>query len=728
MERIGNLHSLLTTATNSTEANGKQNTELKSVMGDKTGGINPPQIIEEIERLKIIRKKYQSLEDTERCMTEWKAKGNLDLHQLESFVLGEIAQYGLKYIDFMKNDPDYSLTDLEGKKDDQRRLTNMLLFKIMKQFPVSMKDFKTKPWDLTSLFLLTGMTQRAVSTKLAVHFFLYGKSLLTLGTDRHLKYLEDALALRDLGCFALTELTHGSNVQGCITNAVFDEKRKNFVLYTPHERGIKFWIGNAAQTANMAVIAANLIVKGKDYGIHLFVVEIRDRVNHNLVPGVTLGDCGEKMGLNGVDNGFLAFRGLRVPREALLNKITDVDEFGTVTSKFDNKNKRFAVQLSALSDGRVKVGTMGCMVNIKCCCIALRFSTIRRQFGKDPYKEMPIIEYPSLRNRVFPLLAQAIVPIFASRKINNMWYENWQKVLDPKNKEMKELHGLISVIKPLTTTWTLETMSEVRQVMGGLGYSWYAEIPKMIADAHIMTTWEGDNTVLLQQVSKFIMKSYKKQMSGMGTSYNSLKYLGEEGIEDEKFEFNSPQDFRCPHLLLKLMKIRAKKAAIESAIFLASEMAKGLDPFNAWNRAIPFELDSAAKFFGELYIYEIAMQHILQCPEDRNKNFLTQLLIIFAVTRIKASFEYISQNISREHTKMMNELLLDIFEAIKYDAVLCFDGLMMEDEIVRSPFGSKTGNMYEQFLSKILTERDNFGKAPHWKEIVKARNGMKFDL
>ena len=112
----------------------------------------------------------------------------------------------------------------------------------------------------------------------------------------------------------------------------------------------------------MAVVAANLIVKGKDYGIHLFLVEIRDRATHNLIPGVTLGDCGDKMGLNGVDNGFIAFRGLRVPRDALLNKITDVDENGVVTSKFDNKNQRFAVQLSALSDGRAKVGTISCLV------------------------------------------------------------------------------------------------------------------------------------------------------------------------------------------------------------------------------------------------------------------------------------------------------------------------------------------------------------------------------
>ncbi len=697
--------------------------------GDPIHQKPPPPILEEIERLKIIRKKYQSLEDTERCMSEWKAQGNLDLGHLEQFVLGEIAQYSQKYLDFMRNDPDWTQTEYDQKsKDEQRRVTNLLLFKIIKKFPISMKDYKDKPWDLTTLFLLSALVHRSLSTKIAVHFFLYGKSILTLGTDKHLRYLENALSLKDLGCFALTELSHGSNVQGCITNAVFDEKRKNFVLYTPHERGMKFWIGNAAQTANMAVIAANLIVKGHDYGIHLFLVEIRDRVTHNVIPGVTIADCGEKMGLNGVDNGLIAFRGLRVPRDALLNRITDVDENGNVTSRFDNKNQRFAVQLSALSDGRVKVGTVSCLVSLKCLTIALRFAAVRRQFGEGKYKEVAILEYPSMQNRLFPLLALAIVPIFAARKINNLWFENYEKVLDPKNVSAKEMHGLISVIKPLTTEWTLKAMDESRKAMGGLGYSIYAEVPRLISDTHIITTWEGDNNVLLQQVSKFILKGLSRVAKGKTLRYASLEYLAEEGIEDEKFNFESHNSYRDIDVLHKLLKIRAKRAAIEGTGALTQNIANGLSTFCSWNRAIPFDLDTAAKAYGELYIYDIAKQQISSCSEPRNKAFLERILAIYAIGRIKENYVLLADNLDRDQVKLMNELMLILFYEIKYDAVLCLDGLLMEDEIIRSPFGRQKGNMYEQFMSCILAERDNFGKAPYWREIVQARNGSNFDI
>ena len=540
--------------------------------------------------------------------------------------------------------------------------------------------------------------------------------------------MERALNLTDLGCFALTELSHGSNVQGCLTNAVFDEQRKNFVIYTPHERGVKFWIGNAGHTANMAVIAANLIVKGVDYGIHLFLVEIRDRVTHDLVPGVTLVDCGPKMGLNGVDNGFIAFRGLRVSRDALLNRITDVDENGNVKSVFQHKSQRFAVQLSALSDGRVKVGTMACFISLKSVAIALRFSTVRRQFGKDKYKEIAILEYPSIRNRLFPMLATAIIPLFAARKINNLWYENNAKILDPKNKEVKELHGIISAIKPLTSDWTLSILSECRRVMGGLGYSWHAEIPKLINDIHVMVTWEGDNNVLLQQVSKFVLKGVQQVGSTGSVEYPSLQFLMEEGLEGEKIDLKEKSEFGCVHLLHKLMKMRAKKAAMQAAVSLTENLGKGLDQFDAWNRAVPFNLDDAAKYFGELYIFEEAMTSIAQCGVKVNQKFLTKLLAIFTLTRVKESYHILAENLASTALATINEFLLDVFEDIKHDAVLCLDGLLMDDQIVRSPLGCKAGNMYEQFLSRLLSDRDNFGKAPYWKEIVNARNGSKFEM
>ena len=68
------------------------------------------------------------------------------------------------------------------------------------------------------------------------------------------------------------------------------------------ERAMKFWIGGASQFANMSVIMANLIVGGKDYGPHGFVIKLRDNSNHRLEPGIVIGDCGPKYGNEMIGN------------------------------------------------------------------------------------------------------------------------------------------------------------------------------------------------------------------------------------------------------------------------------------------------------------------------------------------------------------------------------------------------------------------------------------------
>jgi acyl-CoA oxidase len=72
-------------------------------------------------------------------------------------------------------------------------------------------------------------------------------------------------------------------------------------------------------------------MNGKREGVHVFLVRIRDDQNKPM-QGVTILDMGYKMGQNGVDNAALKFDHVRVPRESLMNKYSDVDENGKFTS------------------------------------------------------------------------------------------------------------------------------------------------------------------------------------------------------------------------------------------------------------------------------------------------------------------------------------------------------------------------------------------------------------
>ena len=74
-----------------------------------------------------------------------------------------------------------------------------------------------------------------------------------------------------------------------------------------HANARKEFIGNAALHGQMATVFAKLIVERKDYGVCAIVVPLRDKKG-NTLPGITIEDCGRKMGLNGVDNGKIEFK------------------------------------------------------------------------------------------------------------------------------------------------------------------------------------------------------------------------------------------------------------------------------------------------------------------------------------------------------------------------------------------------------------------------------------
>jgi len=73
------------------------------------------------------------------------------------------------------------------------------------------------------------------------------------------------------------------------------------------------------------------------------------------MPGVTLGDCGPKIGFQGIDNGFIGFRNYRINKESLLDRFSQVLDNGDFVSSFKSSEERFAVVLGALEEGRVSL-------------------------------------------------------------------------------------------------------------------------------------------------------------------------------------------------------------------------------------------------------------------------------------------------------------------------------------------------------------------------------------
>lgn len=65
--------------------------------------------------------------------------------------------------------------------------------------------------------------------------------------------------------------------------------------------------------------------------------------------------------------------------------------------------------------------------------------------------------------------------------------------------------------------------------MGGHGYSVFSKIPSIVDDIDVNVTWEGDNHMLLQQTSKYLMKAIPQKLQ---TKLMDLSFVHSEKTLD----------------------------------------------------------------------------------------------------------------------------------------------------------------------------------------------------
>ncbi|XP_035225882.1 peroxisomal acyl-coenzyme A oxidase 1-like [Stegodyphus dumicola] len=163
------------------------------------------------------------------------------------------------------------------------------------------------------------------ASPLTVHFVMFIPALMGLATeDQQANWLPDAFEMKIIGSYAQTELGHGTFLRGLETTATYDPETQEFVLHSPTLSSIKWWPGGLGKTANFAIVQAQLYTKGRCYGLHPFMVQIRNRDNHEPLPGITVGEIGPKVGFRSSDNGFLKLDHVRIPRENMLMKNSQV--------------------------------------------------------------------------------------------------------------------------------------------------------------------------------------------------------------------------------------------------------------------------------------------------------------------------------------------------------------------------------------------------------------------
>eukprot|EP00761_Pharyngomonas_kirbyi_P012164 gb/GECH01012191.1/.p1 GENE.gb/GECH01012191.1/~~gb/GECH01012191.1/.p1 ORF type:complete len:657 (+),score=135.65 gb/GECH01012191.1/:1-1971(+) len=480
-----------------------------------------------------------------------------------------------------------------------RNTTHNWVKTTLKKRPVSLFDLRDDPARYFAFLETLGFFNQNLSVKLAVQWGLFGGCLLLLGTKRHAHLIPKAESGEVMGCFGMTELGHGSNVQKVETTATYDPKTSEFIVHSPTRSATKFWIGNAANYAHFCVVFAQLIIKGEKKGVHAFLTPIRD-LHGNVCRGVTIEDCGHKQGLNGVDNGAISFDHVRISREKLLNRFSDVTPQGEYVSKFSSPGRNFAATVGALTSGRVLIGLLSVSTAKVGLAIAIRYGNHRRQFGPSSKPESFIASYPTFYNRLMPLLATTIGYDLLGKEV--------AKSYASKNGTATA-HYMSAALKAFSSWHMTEALNVARMCCGGQGYRSYAKIPTLLADTHVFNTFEGDSIVLAQQVTRYLFSEFNKQQK-VNKFEGVFEYLNNQTMKMHPIQSNQPKEsLRDTNWIISMFQQREYSLILELQDGLNKQRATQVDQFTAWNNC-QMEIHRVAQAHTERLIMELFADYI----------------------------------------------------------------------------------------------------------------------
>jgi len=468
--------------------------------------------------------------------------------------------------------------------------------------------------------------------KFGVQFGLWGMSIQSLGTEKHYKkYLKDVGTLKLPGCFAMTETNHGSNVKSLETTATYDHKTKSFTINTPHKLARKEYIGNAARDGQAATVFAKLIIDGKDHGVNAFIVPIRDSKN-NVLEGITIEDCGHKMGLNGVDNGIIYFNNVVIPKENMLDRFASVNSKGEFESPIASDNRRFFTMLGTLVGGRIGIPRSALAAAKSALTIAIRYGDQRRQFGPQGGSEVPILNYRMHQRRLMPYLAKSYAIHFALQYVT-------QRFLKRKEAEMQEIEALAAGMKAYSTWNTRDTVQECREACGGKGYLSENRFGALKNDTEVYTTFEGDNTVLMNLVAKNRLSEFRNQFGEMN-AMSLFNYV----VDQAKTSITYKNPFATrntdeAHILdgefhIHAFQFREKEILASAAKRIKKLLDSGLDSFDAFNIA-QHHLINVGQAYLERVVLEQFQLQIEHTKDEGAKNILNKLCQLYALSTIE---------------------------------------------------------------------------------------------
>lgn len=557
----------------------------------------------------------------------------------------------------------------------------------------------------------------------ALHPLMFATSIREQGSEEQIKeWMPRAESWKIIGCYAQTELGHGSNVRGIETYARWNPGTKDFTIHSPTLTAAKWWNGSLGRTANHAIIVAQLLLpdangKLKSYGPHQFISQIRDMKTNKPLDGVVIGDIGTKFGYAGMDNGYMLFKNFRAPHKALLSKYTGV----SLDGKYIKPEKQ-AIVYGSMTFVRASIIMESRLVLARACTIAVRYLSIRRQFADrdDPAgPERAVLDYPSVQIRILPLVAAAYALHYTGEAMFNLY---WETRADIERKgdmsRLAELHATSSGLKAACTLMTADGSETCRRALGGHGFGGGSGMIPLNTDHLDKPTVEGDSWMISQQTAAYLIKRMAEAVAGRSS----------EPIDGQFIAYLTTRDSDCVYDIYRKDEdiVKAFKNRVSYLTYKAYE--RRIVQKKSWTDLM-VELHRLAIVHSESILVEnfynaVSTGNTDLSVESSTLKVLRNLCRLFALTIIdsRTSEFILSGTISMQQLHSLTSTILELMKEIRPHAVSLVDAWSIPDYLLDSALGRQDGDVYNALWKKAHLENplnlDTFNPDFRTDEII----------
>jgi acyl-CoA oxidase len=450
--------------------------------------------------------------------------------------------------------------------------------------------------------------------------------------------------------------------------------------------------------------------------VQTFVVQLRDLDTHLPLPGVRVGDLGKKMGLQGVDNGWIQFDHVRVPRAHMLRRFASVARDGTFT-----RTHKAQMAYAALIGTRGKLVTLSVGILKRALTIAVRYCGVRRQGEQvnpaDPHTETKLLDYQSHQIRLLPALAKAYAYHFQTSYIEKLIEKFDQQADDISEELLADIHGTMAGFKAFCTWDVQAAIEQCRQSCGGNGYSSYTGLEELLANFSVIVTFEGDNTVMALQTANYLVRCVERQRRGE-TLAGSVQYL-DKCRALTAWRVRSANDLSDPVQLLEALDFYAGKQVLRTVDkYLSLEGDKSLPtPQSRWN-ACQVELIEIAR----VHVFYNAATRFIEMLQSGEAAQLTPALSalcrLYVLNELKLGSSFLLQAgfMSPAQAQLVHDELLSTCALVRLDAVALVDSFNLSDFVVNSTIGAADGDVYTNMLREVAPRT---GVAPYFATAIK---------